>query len=58
MVESRLSERDEQISATADRFKQLCEVINKKDLMVVKTKEELHAYKRSSESKLHFATVL
>merc|ERR1739838_51234 len=49
MVESRLSERDEQISATADRVNQLCEVINKKDLMVAKTKEELQAYKRSSE---------
>merc|ERR1739838_325805 len=49
MVESRLSERDEQISATADRVNQLCEVINKKDLMVAKTKEELQGDKGTSE---------
>merc|ERR1712183_127271 len=40
MVEERLAERDEQISSTAVKVKQLCEVINKKDIEISKLKQE------------------
>ena len=38
MVEERLAERDQQISSTAEKVKQLCEVINKKDIEISKLK--------------------
>merc|ERR1739838_740339 len=57
MVESRLSERDEQISATADRVNQLCEVINKKDLMVAKTKELEHYIAANSHLQDEYASL-